>query len=233
MREPKFLLALLPPSFWGRRAEGPQSQIESRGSVDWGLLRIWTCGAGSEAGSEAGRKEPLRRYIVGVRLLLPRQIASMPQSAVAKIHGGAAARPRARGTTGGSRLIGRRLGGPQITSKCGRHDRPTATTAAPLRADPIPGDSCATVAKSRPSPSFACSSFPSTVSARTLNLSRGSVRSSEWVDRGRHHRFLNARNGMEAPRTADGTADADEDHADGIDVLEVTDDARTFLFVNL
>ena len=84
-------------------------------------------------------------------------------------------------------------------------------------------------------PSPALPSLPSTVSARTLNLSRGSVRSSEWVDRGRHHRFLNARNGMEAPRTADGTADADadEDHADGIDVLEVTDDARTFRFVNL
>ena len=65
--------------------------------------------------------------------------------------------------------------------------------------------------------------------------SQSGICAIEWVDRGRHHRFLNARNGMEAPRTADGTADADEDedHADGIDVLEVADDARTFLFVNL
>ena len=57
MREPKFLLALLPPSLLLLRptgpmgAEGPKSQIESRGSVDRGLLRIWTCGAGKQKGA--------------------------------------------------------------------------------------------------------------------------------------------------------------------------------------
>ena len=33
----------------GRKTAGPKSQIESRDSVDWGLLRIWTCGAGRRA----------------------------------------------------------------------------------------------------------------------------------------------------------------------------------------
>ena len=58
MREPKFLLALLPPYLLlllrptgPKGAEGPKSQIESRGSVDRGLLRIWTCGAGKQKGA--------------------------------------------------------------------------------------------------------------------------------------------------------------------------------------
>ena len=182
MREPKFLLALLPPSFWGRRAEGPQSQIESRGSVDWGLLRIWTCGAGSEAVRQA-EKSLLGGTLSGCVCCCHDRLRRCPKAPWPKSTEAPPRRPRAR-DDGRKSLDWKKVGRAADNIKMWT-SRPTDRDdrrAAPRRPDPR---GFVRYCCQKSTFAFACSSFPSTVSARTLNLSRGSVRSSEWVDRGR------------------------------------------------
>ena len=113
MRDPKFLLALLPPSSdiagWGDGGLKGRSHKLNRG--------VRLIGASSEfghvgqAGREAGLKEPLRRYMEGGGAFVnpttycaaaPKSRAPGPKSM------GAPSRMGREG--GGSRLIGRRLG---------------------------------------------------------------------------------------------------------------------------
>lgn len=83
----------------------------------------------------------------GVRVCLPQQTAPRSKSAGAEIPRRMERRRRER-----KPLDWKKVGPPQITSKCGRHDhrdhRPTPSPPRPRGAE---RDSCATVAKSRPS----------------------------------------------------------------------------------
>ena len=109
-------------------------------------------GASSEFGhvGQASRKEPLRKYMDGVRVCLPQQTAPRSKSAGAEIPRRMERRRRER-----KPLDWKKVGPPQITSKCGRHDhRDHRPTPSPRGAEK---DSCATVAKIRPC--FAHSGF--------------------------------------------------------------------------
>ena len=168
MREPKFLLALLPPSFWGRRAEGPKGRSHK---LNRGVRLI---GASSEFGHVGQAVRQAEKSLLGGTLsgcvcCCHDRLRRCPKAPWPKSTG---ARDDGRKSLDWKK-VGRAADNIKMwTSRpTDRDDR----RAAPRRPDPR---GFVRYCCQKSTFAFACSSFPSTVSARTLNLSRGSVRSS-------------------------------------------------------